>query len=757
MDVDAKSGTKRCQNNLEDAESASKPRLETSQSPGQQPAGGCSTPAMQLVGQQVAPDDRTALLLQEAPKGWHVRECGGGGDCAFLAVASAISWLQNKSLDAAALAREAATLRLYACAHMTKHDEYAEAWAPDPEEQEHMTAGAGVPGSFNQYSEACARKGYWADTFMLHALACRIGRPIIIWKWASETKSWCRGVVAPWYRDGFAQGARQSKPICLLLSDGHFQALVHETKADPPLPWTRESVHKAKLHPRASWRGAGPRSNCSLPSRTPSRSVEPGPNLRLLGLSACSRGTCKSSRCAQGLSLPASSPQPPSSMPKSRSSRGDSRVPGADDSGLDLPPSTPRASGSARSSGLPSTSNSNPSQVPSARDCQRVPATRRSAPIAASQGDRVKWWECDCGFVVYKHPVIKSHHESRKLHLHKAHGVPWDEIPPPPKPTHSASSAATQKAFEGRWKILWAKFQASRWPGAHDISVDSSGHPPKHWCKACMRLVRRSDIVSEVCTKHRFRSDAPALKARRKLWGAWSKAARKEATKQRRDQRAAALRKAKIDSNQSFRACSTARKSTDKPAMQLGLPMLKSSRPQSGNWWKCKYCDFAIPASAPTNGRSSTKSRHLWNMHGLSNQPLPRGGLETLPTRVTSAQDTYRQRWSLIWKAYVSASWAGAHQVAEDPAHYKIFTSKTGHQWSQPMHQCTVCSQFVARNRLPVEVCPALKGSCKPTSSTKRKREWKLFREAASKATRRTPLRKTKKTTVAKNPGCHAS
>ena len=71
--------------------------------------------------------------------------------------------------------------------------------------------------------------------------------------------------------------------------------------------------------------------------------------------------------------------------------------------------------------------------------------------------------------------------------------------------------------------------------------------------------------------------------------------------------------------------------------------------------------------------------------------------------------------------------------------------------------QCTVCSQFVARNRLPVEVCPALKGSCKPTSSTKRKREWKLFREAASKATRRTPLRKTKKTTVAKNPGCHAS
>ena len=34
-----------------------------SQSPGPQPAGGPSAPAMQLVGRQVAPDDRTGLLL----------------------------------------------------------------------------------------------------------------------------------------------------------------------------------------------------------------------------------------------------------------------------------------------------------------------------------------------------------------------------------------------------------------------------------------------------------------------------------------------------------------------------------------------------------------------------------------------------------------------------------------------------------------------------------------------------------------------
>ena len=108
--------------------------------------------------------------------------------------------------------------------------------------------------------------------------------------------------------------------------------------------------------------------------------------------------------------------------------------------------------------------------------------------------------------------------------------------------------------------------------------------------------------------------------------------------------------------------------------------------------------------------RCSIKSRHLWNMHGLSNEPLPHGGLEALPSKIGNAQDTYQQRWSLIWT--------------------------------------------VARNRLFVEVCPALKGSCKPTSNTKRKHEWKTFRKETSKATRGTPLRKAKIKGVAKK---HAS
>ena len=97
-----------------------------------------------------------------------------------------------------------------------------------------MTAGAPVPQSFKQYLESAARKGYWADTFLLRALASRIGHPLIVWKWVPGSGTWTRGVVAPWFKDEYAQGSRKAKPICLVLYKDHFQALVHEAKEEPP-------------------------------------------------------------------------------------------------------------------------------------------------------------------------------------------------------------------------------------------------------------------------------------------------------------------------------------------------------------------------------------------------------------------------------------------------------------------------------------------------------------------------------------------
>ena len=164
------------------------------------------------MGTDVEKTEELKLLLNAA-LGWKVRECGGAGECAFLAVASAIAWLQGKALDEAALAREAATLRLLAVGHVSKHKEFSEGWAPDPEEKETMTAGAPVPQTFKQYLGSAARKGYWADTFLLRALASRVGHPLIVWKWVPASGTWTRGVVAPWFKDGYAQGARKAKPI----------------------------------------------------------------------------------------------------------------------------------------------------------------------------------------------------------------------------------------------------------------------------------------------------------------------------------------------------------------------------------------------------------------------------------------------------------------------------------------------------------------------------------------------------------------
>ena len=120
MDVDSKTGTKRC---TEDAEAAAAAkRRGNSETAGTAPASSPDRPTAKLVGSDVEETEELRLLLNEAP-GWKVRECGGAGECAFLAVASAIAWLQGKSLDEAALGREAATLRLLAVAHMSKHKE----------------------------------------------------------------------------------------------------------------------------------------------------------------------------------------------------------------------------------------------------------------------------------------------------------------------------------------------------------------------------------------------------------------------------------------------------------------------------------------------------------------------------------------------------------------------------------------------------------------------------------------------------------
>ena len=676
--------------------------------------------------------------------GWVEHDKGGDGDCFYRAFCAAVHSMENpgKQLKDDELKRLAADARAQVVLHVKRHqDKFRPHYALDPNETPEMRSNQPPADTLDKWMHNQSLPSTWACGLTIQAMVEVTGLPAIVWKLKGGI--WERYTLAGKFKDGKITAKKGGSPVVLILRNRHFTFLAPNNTAGRvvslPRPWLLKTQ---KPHEIIDLTGAGKRS-CSKGTNS-ARSVKT-PSLHSLRTTRSRATPSLHTVHSAALDFP----------PVATESTGSKRCCSSDfgDAGKHSKQKTQVQTPETKVTET-SPSHSGPRKAQRVQNCLRVPAKRCSpvsAPIAASQGGRTKWWECDCGFVVYKHPIIKSHHERRKLHLHKVHGVPWADIPPPPKPSHSASSAATQKAFEGRWQILWTKFNANRWPGAHDIVAESIGHPPKHRCKACQRLVKRSDVVSEVCTKHRFRSQVPALKARRKLWGSWSKAARKEAAKQRGEarkaQRVADTRKAKVDSSQAFRALSTAGTSIDKPVMQIGLPLVKSSNHNTGNWWKCKYCEFAIPASSPSHGRSSIKSRHLWNMHGLRNEPLPRGGLETLPARIANAQETYQRRWSLIWQAYAAASWVGAHQVAETPALFRIFTSKTGHQWSQPMHQCTACSMLVARNRLPVEVCPAYKGNCKPTSSAKRKREWKTFRKEASKSTRRTPQRKRKQPT----------
>ncbi len=108
----------------------------------------------------------------------------------------------------------------------------------------------------------------------MNALAHRLGRVIITFVWKESDAGWQRHVVAPRFVNSVAQGSKDHQPICLLLSGGHFRALVPKTSNTTiPQAWFKQTPEVA----RGELRG-GVVLNLSLPSsplspdpRTPKR------------------------------------------------------------------------------------------------------------------------------------------------------------------------------------------------------------------------------------------------------------------------------------------------------------------------------------------------------------------------------------------------------------------------------------------------------------------------------------------------------
>ncbi|CAE7913730.1 unnamed protein product [Symbiodinium sp. KB8] len=229
--------------------------------------------ARPALAEATAPDDMLLSSLDLTDHNWFIKEDGGGGDCAFKAVARAIAHRKGLDPNPEELQREAATLRLLAVGHLAKHKQrFSEFWvAEDPAidpaavDEPQFWGGHSPPTTFDDFIKMMARKEAYADGVALQALSERLGTPSIVWHYQPEDSAWQRSVLAPFEREGCAGTARKSPPaVTLVLRDAHYRSLLGPPSADCPSAWLKLTA------PRIG-KGAKLQDAFSLPSRTPSR------------------------------------------------------------------------------------------------------------------------------------------------------------------------------------------------------------------------------------------------------------------------------------------------------------------------------------------------------------------------------------------------------------------------------------------------------------------------------------------------------
>ena len=196
---------------------------------------------------------------------WEICDKGGSGDCAFRAISHCLALSQGKNIEEDKLRTEGAKLRLMAISHLEKHkSDYAEFWSHDPSETNQHRAGLGAATSFGEYLKQAAKQIFWADALLLRGLVSRIGVCLIIFKYNPETKLWVRFALAPKFKHGIATPtSKETKPIVLLLKEGHYRALCpKDPSVEAPGPWFEETPSPD----RGVLRGAGGSVTDSVPS-----------------------------------------------------------------------------------------------------------------------------------------------------------------------------------------------------------------------------------------------------------------------------------------------------------------------------------------------------------------------------------------------------------------------------------------------------------------------------------------------------------
>ena len=190
------------------------------------------------------PDAVLASLFPD----WVPVDDGGTGDCGFRSVARCLATQQNKDFDCNKLVSESSRLRTLAVGHMvSRKGNFEEFWAPDPDALPIHRDGLPEPDTFSDYLMSAARRNFWMDGLLMNALAHRLGRVIITFVWKESDAGWQRHVVAPRFVNSVAQGSKDHQPICLLLSGGHFRALVPKTSNTTiPQAWFKQTPEVAR-------------------------------------------------------------------------------------------------------------------------------------------------------------------------------------------------------------------------------------------------------------------------------------------------------------------------------------------------------------------------------------------------------------------------------------------------------------------------------------------------------------------------------
>ncbi len=127
---------------------------------------------------------------------WVIQDCGGSGDCAFRAIARALAQIQKKDIPKEKIAAEAAQLRVLAVGRVKADPDFKEQWVPDPHETPDLRCGQEEPiKTFEEYISLAAKKGFYADGFLLQALAQKLNTDMVVFKWNNLQGIWQRYLI----------------------------------------------------------------------------------------------------------------------------------------------------------------------------------------------------------------------------------------------------------------------------------------------------------------------------------------------------------------------------------------------------------------------------------------------------------------------------------------------------------------------------------------------------------------------------------